>query len=94
LNPTQGPWKVVDLYEVQAGSLRIRQNYELGLTDDGELEHAKDNAKLIAAAPDLLNICKMVLAQRQGANCNEYGYSRNEIENEAKKILKRFEEEL
>ena len=83
-----GPWEVVDIYDVKAGSLRIRQNYELEAYDDGDLECAKDNARLIAAAPELLDELQNVRNVLLNINWYSEG-ERQEAINKADVILKK-----
>jgi hypothetical protein len=54
---TPGPWEVIDIYDVKAVGLRIQQNQDSN-TSIENIKQAKDNANLIAAAPELLEAFK------------------------------------
>jgi hypothetical protein len=65
---TPAPWKVVDNSDTKNGQIRV-ENYEGVIACCGKqteimptLENMQANAHLIAAAPDLLEACKSILA--------------------------------
>ncbi len=59
---TAGPWEVK---KALSGSLCIRNGYGFYLAEifqgEGIKEEIEANARLIAAAPELLDVCKMML---------------------------------
>lgn len=66
-NHTPGPWTVNPYSFIHAGKTLIAcpatpEEAQAGLCAHPESEEAKANARLIAAAPDLLAACKSALA--------------------------------
>lgn len=65
---TPGPWQVVGETGVHAGCLSISQGWTISTSPTGGYEARKANARLIAAAPDLLAVARALLMFHSGGN--------------------------
>ncbi len=92
---TQGPWHV-DFGLIASGSFnntkRIavlvdqkQQPIDFPEVDLGEFEEELANARLIAAAPDLLKACEMVLEQIKHSRLSEFNIPQEYLEKAIKK---------
>lgn len=86
---TPGPWKVSQSASLSAGRpVKTRDGQAvalcpaagLGLPFDQACDQADANARLIAAAPDLLEACKRALDIINKETCGFYGDDRKIIE--------------
>jgi hypothetical protein len=61
---TPGPWCIVDIQEDGEGRFRIQSehDYPVASTEPGNVD-AVSNALLIAAGPDLLEVCQRALRE-------------------------------
>lgn len=86
LKHTPGPWEVT-LYKscvwIRETEDRKRHPYLADVFSNEQWPEGKANANLIAAAPDLLAVCKAVLVSIQGAD--------DTLERRLKYVIKRAE---
>jgi hypothetical protein len=65
---TPGPWEYQDAHEMAAAVLHVDRCWEVGISAEAEglalVPGNEANARLIAAAPDLLVACEAALNER------------------------------